>query len=1851
MVCSQSKQLRSSASLSVPRRDNGSALQPDGPGDPGDPELSPQEWIKRMQLLTVDGTTPAPLTDSALQDSKPSVSFEVLRTLLAFYRPVLTQSFMEVLPGALVCILSDRDDCGAEADVTRGLSAQIQAPMRSILSSVQKTTCELSMSNTKILKTPSLLNLLNTGDSTLRNLASLQDFVMSSLVDIPKYVPEYVVSGWSLFVDVTFPSLMKYISNVIVDTFQRPADYVKSALQFFIKVPDLNQTEQCVQVYPHVLFRGMNHNVSWSFGDSVLDIFLAPETSTCSYPSLDCQSTHSGLFTRTLLWPMEAPIEPLECDHLHLASFTHTFCAELLSTDLQDSDMLSSFCKALSSLSSTETERVWKNGCLFARSLLSPVLNESACGGDSFSLLDAAASRSTLSLSQLLCNYKNWTNGNHVDPALVTLCSDNDRKEFVQVVCHNVTLLLLLVADANNAWLWSFCANFSADSVVDLYCTYDTWRLKMVDTSLISFCWEQDHDRLQRKLCFDLDFYMRFFADPQNFWILLNCDNLEPPTSLDISNEVGSSCQYSHWSQPALMSMDVLQMCILQDSVKFVLTVCSNVTFLNAILQNKLNAWIGDHCAIALSSMPAETPPAVSIKDWCRYGDWGVKGVDPSVIGFCWEKDQVSFIKNVCCIMSLYEKLILDPQNLWLTVVCSDKEMLNVLPQVCRYDEWISPTIVDMTDLALCTELDPQNFTQKVCTNAVVLRNLLANLDNTWLLQYCVNHSDPRGGNYDGPAGFKSDELCHYQSWAVMLPDADLLSFCWNYDQANFLSSICKDSTLLSLLSQEPSSMWVNNVCPTYTSTSNSSTASNASGSTTNSCPARDFVQRLNWSCSTDFSAACQPDASQTLGLQLILRCSMEMLQSRIGAHLTKEVSALLTQATRELVVVLLALEERQMTSLRITENIRLSVLESVMLYLEQETNFTSKRALLQCFGKVLTSLMQTGRDLTRDSYFLIKEYFRIPMSSLQDVLRATDVTTVRQILLYFSRNQDTLQLSTDYMQTMVTVFFQTHLVGDPSLFPDLAPLLSQARPTDILALPPIQSNTNVIKTINNKLNSLTLEQRRAFGKWFSQPASFLNMTVQRPSFIKDVGNLITYLPFSSFQHLSPAQLLDGLDEILKNPLSSTQEQFVAQSIVGFFTNLTADDFRRLGNLTCLSHPKDLLVYRNTEAFAVIQDNVRTCVSQGLRVPSDMISSLFFNRTELKVPASLSPERVQQLADFLPWLGADFLRQLTPSQLLPALPKLAAVPFTPAQLEVAEQLSRLGSLISGVKVETLRDLPIETLLSALPNINLHDISNSQANAITTKLWGSQGDSGWMDQLEPLLSRTPLLNVLPRVTVLLANMTSARQRPWNTQQKRCIIEELYQFTFFSQLLGELGSQIALELLVSSIKKFPVLMMDTLRQMIVQDPDHFLRLPSIKQALLVDKMTQRLSLYTGKYTEEEFRSLGIMATFVADEVFLQLDRTFFVENLELIREYCYNSSKKDIVAQFLQEPNTFGSVKNWNSQTLDQVDRFLFFLSKEAIQAIPTTLMTQERIERLFLSQHEWEIGKIGRLCIQGTDQAELQRMFEKQEFVLQFFLGFLRSGWSMMVPSCENLHATQPSAWTVDSLTGMPADAFARCLELIGQDPFLTPYELTQLLSKIYGPASSFSPTVISQLRRIALRLTDEELRLLNLSDLRSIATLGAVDGWSTRQAVLWLGHLRLLCSDEQLQVLVGLLSNNLAFGHMSSWGPEVFIEIGSFAAGLPDMAMSALVKEQIEGITPLAISLIPDKKFAVVFNQAQIRMFTYEQAVAVTDTQRSALSTVQQTALAMVLTPWEDKPVDFRGNYSSSTTPSCCYML
>ncbi|XP_044057235.1 stereocilin [Siniperca chuatsi] len=1940
--------------------------------------------------------------------------YSTLTNLFAAFQPLLRNRFIDDFPKTLVCILSGRQDCGLEAELTKTVSLELGKPLLTFVSSLRSQTCTPLNSDGE--SNSFLRTYLSIGQSMTAALNGFQQTFVNTLSSLP--LSGNLISAVSGLVDAA----VIYVSKFMATLLQAPMDYIKIALQFGIRIPSLDGKETCEQGdLKQLIMWGINHNVSWSFGNSIIDIlleiFLAPEQSLCTYPGPKCQNPPSVPFQRSV---SEAKDDTdnnhdilLRCDRHNLARLNDTLCADILTASRAGSSTsVLTFCQALSSLSPNQIEQVWNNMCYVIQALVSPFLSRSSdCSfgdiqpspavtppSESLPLPHSAppqVAREASNLKQLACNYNSWL-GNKVDAVLVSLCSDNEREEFVKQVCNNALLMRELLSDQMNRWLYGYCANSSADPgyMVSQFCIYEQWIKQSsipADPSLLEFCMSLDSPRLTKLICEHIGFFMLLFSNPENGRFMPNCTNLPPPPPFpDMGSLILDSCRYSEWHDVMQITIDVLSLCIRLDQSGFTKEVCSNKTFLNSLLRNKANTWLEIHCNTSLSLLPPEPTQSFNIAGWCDYHTWGERHVDDSVVGLCWQHDQLAFEKNVCCKVSLFEKLLQNPQNKWLISVCTDIEEIALLPQVCKYSEWTRPIIVDMTELALCAEIDPLNFTSKVCANNTVLQNLLANQDNTWLLQHCANHSNPGlspgGGHGEGLTGFNPTEQCQYSSWSISLPDAALLTLCWERDQTHFVSSICPNAGLLFLLSREPSSVWVGSMCNTYTNFTTTTSTNNSTTAEPNFCLARNLVRQFNWTCSAVLNSACQPGANQNMALQMLVRCWVESLRSRVEDLLTPPVATVVEQAMSTTVVILLALEEVQNTSLHVTENIRLSMLASVVRYLERENNFDKKRVLLQCFGRVLTSLMQTARDVTSDEFFVIKEYFSIPLSSLRSVLSAAHITTIRLILQYYSRNKDALQLHDNYLSTMVSVLFQTHLVKDGSLFSELAPLLAAASLADIKALPSLQNNINVREAINRNLGSMTLDQRRAFGLWYSKVMPPSNITRGHQSLIRDAGNLITYLPFHNFQHLSPAQLLDGLDVLQRNTLTSLKQEFIAHSLIGTYRNLTAQDVTRLGKLSCLADPEDLLVYKGTEAFSVIRDIIMNCTREGLSLPSHLISSLLLNSTELKVPSTLSSDRLAELSHLLPLLGVPFLQGLTPSQLLAVFPALDSVSFSPAQasiivdklssiitLTAPGQLQELGSLIVGVKTETLLTLTSDRLLSSLPAMAQHTqgLSPPQANAVSTKLWGFPEVVGWLDDVEPLLSCTPLLSVLPRTRLLVNNITTASTKPWNTQQakaifkevidskpnlinlgflslgtvgqgvsckvlqerfradssppsvrrilaflrqqprplhtslKKCVIEELYQFEFFSELLKDLGAEIALSMPVSTVKKFPTDMMDVLRKMIIQDPHHFLLLSRTKQELLVDKIVQRMGMYTGVFTEEEFRSLGIMAPFVVDEVFIQLDRSFFIDNLDFLQGLCYSSSKIDIVARILQEPAAFGPMKNWNQTTLSQVDRFLFFLPDNKLQEISLALMTVGRIEKLFMSQRRWERGDVGIHC---ADENERSRFFEKQQFVLQFFLGFLKINPvspTPMVPTCEILRTTAPSAWTSNSLTSMSSSAFSNCLELMGHDPFLAPYQRSQVLKKvkqIYGSVSSFTQSVISQLGGIAIELSIEELSSLRLTERRSIAAMGAISAWSNRQlaalfttvlnstkqspsqldsstlvamgyfvcgakttemnsfnavefskAVLWLGQLRLSCSEEQLLVLIGLLTHRLAFGPISSWGTDVFIEIGVLAAGLPDIAMSALVKEQIEGITPVAISMIPPDKFAVVFHQRQISMFSYEQAAAVTDEQLSALSDVQRTALAMVLTPWEDRPVDFRGKslgLALSHSPLCLIL-
>lgn len=304
-----------------------------------------------------------------------------------------------------------------------------------------------------------------------------------------------------------------------------------------------------------------------------------------------------------------------------------------------------------------------------------------------------------------------------------------------------------------------------------------------------------------------------------------------------------------------------------------------------------------------------------------------------------------------------------------------------------------------MTEVALCAEIDPINFTSNVCANNVVLQNLLANQDNIWLIKYCNSSSSIPSGQ----TAFKPSEQCQYSKWTSSLPNATLLIQCWERDQTNFVFSVCPNSVLLVLLSKETSKAWVSTMCKAYsnftalmngtvssingtsaspnngttspsssatttppkisaTSANNSTTTSPKDGTTTPSinstttaqpdfCLASKLMKQFDWNCPSSLIFDCQPCVTQNMFLQMIVRCWVESMSLKMGNLLTLPVTTVLDQTVSAAVVIMLAMEDAKGPSWHVNATIRPSVLQALTDYLNKETSQDDKRVLLQCFG------------------------------------------------------------------------------------------------------------------------------------------------------------------------------------------------------------------------------------------------------------------------------------------------------------------------------------------------------------------------------------------------------------------------------------------------------------------------------------------------------------------------------------------------------------------------------------------------------------------------------------------------------------------------------------------------------------------------------------------------------------------------------------------------------------------------------------------------------------------------------------------------------------------------------------
>lgn len=183
------------------------------------------------QVRSLSGDEDARSVPTASPDlDQYSSSFSSFYTV---FQTLLTERFLEELPGTAVCILAGRQDCGPEADLTKAVSLDLIKPLLGFVSTVRAQTCAAGPGDAASARAS-----FRMGESTS---PSLQQWILHMLESLPP--SGNLLTTLSGLVDAT----MTHALQVMATLLQVPADYVKLALQFGVRTPSLDDRETCEQ--------------------------------------------------------------------------------------------------------------------------------------------------------------------------------------------------------------------------------------------------------------------------------------------------------------------------------------------------------------------------------------------------------------------------------------------------------------------------------------------------------------------------------------------------------------------------------------------------------------------------------------------------------------------------------------------------------------------------------------------------------------------------------------------------------------------------------------------------------------------------------------------------------------------------------------------------------------------------------------------------------------------------------------------------------------------------------------------------------------------------------------------------------------------------------------------------------------------------------------------------------------------------------------------------------------------------------------------------------------------------------------------------------------------------------------------------------------------------------------------------------------------------------------------------------------------------------------------------------------------------------------------------------------------
>ncbi|KAI2662930.1 Stereocilin [Labeo rohita] len=960
-----------------------------------------------------------------------------------------------------------------------------------------------------------------------------------------------------------------------------------------------------------------------------------------------------------------------------------------------------------------------------------------------------------------------------------------------------------------------------------------------------------------------------------------------------------------------------------------------------------------------------------------------------------------------------------------------------------------------------------------------------------------------------------------------------------------------------------------------------------------------------------------------------------------------------------------------------------ISVLHTVAVFLKREQNHTLKEDLLSCFSQpVLWDLIQREGNSSA-LRFLMQEYLQMPRESIRSVVMSAEKDAVKRFLSHVHQSWDQLQVETiqvspkeqEAMETMTAAFIHKFPRVTPELFIDLSQFIPYMSVSDIMTFPAsLMVNESVLMAISDHSSEMKSPQKQAFVKRLLQSSVAGDVPSWPPYFLSSILPLLPHLPVSHFQQLTSQQLTPLMEMLGNSSLDATRGRHVLRTVFGRAKNLTSDNIMRLGVLICYLNSDDLQqLLSSSKLSPVLWQQLAQCVSEGHVSGSGRLSHWLGMALKSLNASNLPASEMASLQGMLPQMGASFLEPLSSDEFANTLCRLKPL-FTGLGPSFLRKLVVLEST-PDCQCWSLMLADLQPAYQVMVHFALQQALERTSTNITQQL----------QCLLPFVSLKKLMSDLDGETVL-HHISVYKHMPWSHQQAQMLfkmIQRTINITGESILdLGRIAGGMSCEWLklwvnesgfselLQFITKLPGGLRPGLRKCIVVElqkrpdidlndlePSFAARLPltmmeHLSNASLIsvlDHVRQDfidfLQLPRHKQTALAEKAIDVLVSTKSLQIFVldvlaHVDQEALKLRLEELKQYCLPSDTFRQIAALLTERSMLGDPKTWTVGDVEHVGRLLFTLSPQQIRSLPLGDLGKDTVEQILMSQWLWKNSEVGKACM------DLKGLREKMNGLTH---RIVKGRWWMRrgpVPSCADIKGTFPSAWRSYQLNRMKKRELKTCVEFIGQDDALDAEQLTEMgerelqainfsnlavvahLGDLDGwSAKKMRAVVLGVMKR--LKQKPEELGVVELVSFGhllcgfSSSEISRLDPFNLSVAALFLGEMVLPCSEQQTEVLTSRLSNPLGFGPVSSWGSEVFTEIGTLAAGLEDMVLSALIKEQVEGLTPAAITLIPPRKFAVVFSATQLSWLNTEQACAVTEEQWAELDSEQRQALGM----------------------------